>query len=440
MDALEKRCIIEFLSSQYRRAKKREKGRILDEACERLEVSRRQAKRLLKAKLSGRPRKPDERGRPSKYQDREFISALKFVWRSTCYMCSRHLKAAMPEWLPPIEVERGKFLESIHERLLSISAPTIDRILRPYKALKGKSFTRSGGFRDEIPIQENIWNIKVPGYLESDTVAHCGGSMFGEFVNSVVMVDIATTWTEARAVFGRGSGPVVNAVEDIESNLPFIVLGYDADNGGEVLNQHILRYFRDERVERGRPPVQVTRAREYRKNDNAHVEQRNNSLARRWLGYERLDFIELVPLINHYYAQIVCPLMNHFFPSFKLHDKVRVKSRTRRIYKDPVTPFTRVMNSPDVPQQRKDLLKAQHDSLNPVTLVKQERIFRKRIDDSVKKLRQGKACPVFSQATSGINPFIELNNVYIFRSKTLPLRKTNATSFSSIDSPSNIAS
>jgi len=231
MNELEKRCIIEFLRNRYSRGRKSDRGTILDEACERLGVGRRQAKRLLGRKEPGGPRKPPHRGRPSKYGDRDFIDALKLVWRTTRYMCSRHLKAAMPEWLPPIEIECGKFSENVHERLLSISAPTIDRILKPYKALKGKSFTRSGGFRDEIPIQENIWDITIPGYLESDTVAHCGGSMLGEFVNSVVMVDIATTWTEARAVFGRGSGPVVYAVEDIESNLPFIVLGYDTDNG-----------------------------------------------------------------------------------------------------------------------------------------------------------------------------------------------------------------
>ena len=188
-----------------------------------------------------------------------------------------------------------------------------------------------------------------------------------------------------------------------------------------------LRYFRNERIERNRPPVQVTRSREYKKNDNAHVEQRNNSLARRWLGYERLDFTELVPLINYYYAHIVCPLMNHFFPSFKLKDKVRIKSRVRRIYKDPVTPYTRVMSSEHVSQERKLILKAQHDSLNPVALVKEEHLLRKRIDDALKKLRKG--IQLFSiplPKPKTINPFIKLNDVHIFRvfhPQMLPLHK-----------------
>ena len=140
---------------------------------------------------------------------------------------------------------------------------------------------------------------------------------------------------------------------------------------------------------RRKRPVQVTRSREYQKNDNAHVEQRNNSLARRWLGYERIGFQELVPLLNYYYGAVVCPLMNHFYPSFKLHDKIRMKSRTRRIYKAPVTPYARVIASSYVALERKRKLRALHESLNPVTLTKEEARLRKRIDDALKRLRVG---------------------------------------------------
>jgi hypothetical protein len=292
MNQLEKRCLIEVLKSRYRRARKKEKGEIITELSERIGVGRKQSQRLLSNHDVGRPRNPLQRGRRSKYRDAEFVSALKLVWRITKYMCARHLHSAIKEWLPAIEAESGAFPDSVHDRLLSISAATIDRILRPYKVTKGKSLTRSGGFRDEIPIQESCWDIKVPGYLKADTVAHCGGSMLGEFVNTLTIVDIATIWTEARAVFGRGSTPIVHAIEDIEKALPFAIIGYDCDNGAEVFSQHVLRYFRDERIERNKPEVKVTRSREYRKNDNAHVEQRNNSVARRWLGYERLDFIK----------------------------------------------------------------------------------------------------------------------------------------------------
>jgi len=159
------------------------------------------------------------------------------------YPCGRVLRAAIPHWLPCIEEEYGFFPEDVRERLLSISAATIDRILRPWKAAKGRGFTRSGGFRDEIPIQGNIWDIQVPGYMETDTAAICGGSLLGEFVNTLTMVDIATLWTATRAVFGRGSNSVFDAIRDIEHTLPFPILGYDADNGGEVLNRHFSLTF-----------------------------------------------------------------------------------------------------------------------------------------------------------------------------------------------------
>ena len=418
MNRLEKECYIEIFHEKYRRSKKKARGEILDEVTGRLEVGRRQARRLLMRRQVGRPRNPERRGRPGKYQDREFITELRFVWKKTRYMCSRHLKASMPVWLPFIEGDGRRFGPEIRVRLLSISAPTIDRLLKPYKVLKGIPLTRSGGFREEIPIQENIWNEKRPGFLEADTVGHCGGSTMGEYLNSLTMVDIATTWTETRTVFSKASRPIVEAIEDIESVLPFEILGYDADNGTEVLNKHILNYFHEERIERNRPPVQVTRSREYRKNDNAHVEQRNNSVPRRWIGYDRMDFPQLAPLVNHYFRDIVCPLMNHFFPSFKLADKIRVKSRIRRVYKDPVTPYERVMASPFVPKERKDRLRSIHAALNPIALLKREEILRRQIDSALKELRANRA---LARQLIPPNPVTEIR---ISNAPTLPLRKS----------------
>ena len=225
--------------------------------------------------------------------------------------------------------------------------------------------------------------------MEADTAVMCGGSVMGEFVNTLTMVDIATLWTETRAVFGRGSNATFDAIRDVEHSLPFHILGYDADNGGEVLNRHLYDYFHTERLCKGLPPVHVTRAREYRKNDNAHVEQRNDTLVRKFLGYERLDFRELIPLLNYYYASVVCPLVNHFMPSFKLADKIRVKSRTRRVYAAPITPYERLMRSAHLSDTQKLRLKLEHESLNPVRLSKQEFRTRKLIDDCVRALKAG---------------------------------------------------
>lgn len=389
MERDKKSRILWVFRSRYHEGSRKVKIAVITEVCGLLGVSRRHGRRLLVEKRQGRPRKSHRCGRPKQYGDPSFTKELRWLWRTSHYMCSRHLKAAIPEWIPHVEAEKGAYEVGVKERLAKVSAATIDRILKPWKANKGKSLTRSGGFREQIPIQENVWDIEMPGYLEADTVAHCGGSTRGEYINTLTMVDIATTWVETRAVFGKGSTPIVYAIEDIERQLPFELKGYDSDNGTEVLNAHILRYFIGEREERGLPPVQVTRSREYRKNDNAHVEQKNNSVARRWLGYERLDHRELTPLVNYYFRDVVCPLINHYYPTFKLVDKIRVKSQTRRIYRDPVTPYARVMASPYVKDEIKQRLQKVHGSLNPLDLLRQEAAVRTKIDRLLKALRQG---------------------------------------------------
>lgn len=393
MEAEQKQSLITVLRWKYRAAKRAQKSEIITELCNAISVCRKHAIRLLRPNQPGRPRNPGKRGRPGKYRDVEFVTALRLIWKILRFACGRLMKEAIPVWLPFIEADRGPFPPNVRERLLAISAPTIDRVLQPYKGTKGKCFTRPGGFREEIPIQGNIWDIGIPGYIESDTVAHCGGSMHGEFINTLTIVDIATLWTEPRAVYGRGSNAVFDALKDIEAHFPVPILGYDADNGGEVLNSHILSYFRDERIQQHRPPVQVTRSREYHKNDNCHVEQRNDSVARRYLGYDRLGFVELVPLINYYYAKVLSPLVNHFMPSFKLQGKLRIKSRTRRIYGKPMTPYARIIASPHVHPELKAKLIAEHEQLNPMVLQREEARLRKLIDDALRKLKEGKPMP-----------------------------------------------
>lgn len=410
-NAAERRCILLILRERHRRANRNEKGLIISEVCEQLSVGRKQAIRLLSARDVGRPRNPGKRGRPGKYQDKPFKDALRKVWRTVRYPCGKTLKSAIPHWIGAIEEEYGTFEPGVKNRLLQVSAPTIDRILRPFKVEKGKSFTRNGGFRDEIEIQGNIWDINIPGYMETDTAVMCGGSMHGEFVNTLTMVDVATIWTETRAIFGRGSNATFDGIRDIEHHLPFDILGYDADNGGEVLNKHLFAYFYTDRLEKGRSPVHVTRSREYHKNDNAHVEQRNDTMVRKFLGYERLEFRELIPLLNFYYAEVVCPLVNHFMPSFKLHEKVRVKSRTKRVYKAPVTPYERLMASPHVPEVKKLKLKVIHDSLNPVRLSNEERRLRKLIDDTLRSLKAGRGMIRNSPHYQLWKPLLPQNNV-----------------------------
>ena len=372
-----------MLRYRYRHFSKRKKGEVLEELERRFFVDRKYLVRLLSRQKGGRPKTPSKGGRPSKYGDAAFQSALYKIWKITRFMCGRYLKIAMPDWLPAIEEKYGAFVPDVHERLLMISAATMDRHLRPQKRLHGKCFTRPGSvIRSEIPVQGSVWDISIPGYIECDTVAHCGGSMFGDFINSVTTVDIATTWTEVRGTWGRGSSGVIEQLKSIEISLPFTVLGYDADNGGEVLNKHVIKYFHDRKI-----PAIVTRSRAYNKNDNAHVEQKNNTVARRYLGYERLDCQELLILVNQYYKDILCPLLNHFYPSNKLKDKQLVDSKRKRFYDKPMTPYARVMLSTHLSVKEKETLKAIHVSLNPVELRIQEQYLRGQIDLLMKQFR-----------------------------------------------------
>lgn len=389
MNNLEKVSYISYLKSKYKRANRSKKTEILTEIQDRLSCTRKHAIRLMNTISFGRPKSPIKRGRPGKYQDKEFKQALRKVWKLSGYLCSRSLKEAIPEWLPYIE-QKHSFSEEIKTKLFDISSATIDRILKPYKATKGISHTRPNGFREEIPIQENIWDIKVPGYIEVDTVAHCGGSMGGDFINSLTAVDISSIWTEVDAVHGRGAANTFIAMKTIESELPFKIKGYDSDNGGEVLNKKIFSYFTEERILQGREIVSVTRGRPYKKNDNAHVEQRNDSIARRYLGYERLEFKELKDLISFYYRHIVCPLHNHFIPCFKLAEKIIIKGKKpKRVYKNPKTPYSRLIESGYLEEDNKKLLIDWHGKLNPLDLREQEMIVRTQIDKANRKLKSG---------------------------------------------------
>ena len=206
--------------------------------------------------------------------------------------------------------------------------------------------------------------------MEADTVAHCGKSTEGQFAFTINCVDIATSWTEQRATWGKGEQGVLEAIASIEDNLPFPLNGFDCDNGSEFLNWHLYRNF----VDRGKP-VQFTRSRPYYKNDNAHIEQKNWTNIRQYLGYQRFDNPELVPLLNNLYTSEWNDYFNFFIPSIKLIAKRRDGAKIKKQYDKPKTPYQRVMASPYVSEQTKAKLKARFESLNPFEL--QKRMFNK---------------------------------------------------------------
>jgi len=362
----EKRAYLEAIWHRYKTANRPTKRQILDEFSVICGYNRKYAIELLNKPLVGV--KKAKRGRKSKYDDKIFLEVLHRIWRASDFMCSRRLKAIIPIWLPHYEQEYKSVDDKTTSLLLSISHATLDRILKPFRTRYGKGLcgTKPGSLlRTQIPIRTDNWDITVPGFMEADTVAHCGNSLAGDFVWSLTMTDILTGWTECRAVWNKGADGVVKQICDIERNLPFELLGFDCDNGSEFLNYHLIRYFAIREL-----PVKFTRSRPYKKNDNAHVEQKNWTHPRYLLGYDRIDNPDLVEKINDLYANEFSLYQNYFCPSMKLTSKTKINSKYKRTYDDPKNPYERIVMSKKIPSNIKKGLADIRGSINPFKLKK----------------------------------------------------------------------
>jgi len=369
---------------RYHAASKQQKKLILDEFCCNCRYNRKYAIRLLNSPLEAKSiTNLSRRGRKKNYDDAIIETVLTDIWRATNLPCSKRLKHLIPLWLP--FYKKQTIAEPIKHKLLTISAATIDRIMAPSRAnfsKKGLATTKPGSIlKKHIAIKTDQWDEQQPGFLEADTVAHCGSSLAGMFVYTVNWVDIATQWTEQRAIWGKGELTVLNAIRDMENHLPFPVRGFDSDNGSEFLNWHLLRYFQQRKQ-----PAQFTRSRPYKKNDNAHIENKNWTHVRQYLGYQRFDNPELVAMLNELYRNEWNLYFNFFNNSFKLIEKNRIKSKIIKSFDVPKTPVQRMMESPFIPSETKQRLQRIKDSLDPFELQQQ---LVKKITAVVKKANQG---------------------------------------------------
>jgi hypothetical protein len=383
----------ERFRQRYLRAGKAEKSQMLSHFCELTECHRKHAVRLFRKRESGRPAKPGRRGPKSRYNFPEFIETLKVFYRVTDRMCSSLLKGAIPDWIKAVEKRRGNLSSEVKEKLLTVSARTIERLLCEHKAKfpKPKGGTKPGTIaRTEIPVRQGIWEESQPGFMECDTVSHGGTSTEGQFVWSLTMTDIATHWTELRAIWHKAAQGVVEAVKDVESALPFELLGFDCDNGGEFINRYLIKYLTQDHPRKN--VIQFTRSRPNKKNDNAHVEQRNWSHPRQVFYRERLDFYELVELMNDIYRNEFSLLRNHFYPTMKLDHKTMVLSRYRRVYGKAVTPYHRVLESDSVSAQQKEKLRLLHETLDPIDLKEKLDAKLKHFWSILKRLRSQSPC------------------------------------------------
>lgn len=365
MRGLDMNGYVQHQQVQYKRARRRiDKIKILNEFCDVTGYHRKHASRILNHHIVGLREKP--LGRKKTYEPEILLTPLKNIWLATDQMCGKRLKAALPLWLPYYGMRFGFLDEKVKVQLLRISAATIDRLL---KSLKIKYPKRLGGtkpgylLKQHIPIKTDQWNEKKPGFVEGDTVAHCGTSLLGNFVWSITVTDIYSGWTENAAMWNKGAYGAMEQIRAIEERLPFPLLGWDSDNGGEFLNYHLLRYFQQRNE-----PIQFTRSRPYHSGDNAHVEQKNWTHVRQLFGYYRLDNPQMVSLMNDLYQNECSLLHNYFYPAMKLLDKKRIQSKIKKEYETPKTPYQRLLDCEHVSTEQKEALKRTFASLDPFKL------------------------------------------------------------------------
>jgi hypothetical protein len=364
MSQITRKELLAKLRRRYGSAGLAHKHRLLDQAQDLLGYHRKSAIRALRTEPVVRgPRVLT--GRPRNYEPGLLLEWLRPIWHGTDYACGRRLAAMLPEWIPAFEAYERRMPQEVRDKLLAASARTLDRLLHPLRLQGGRrSLTRPGRLlREQIPIRGSVWEEGRAGWLEVDTVALCGGSTAGEYVWMLDGVDYATTWVEVRAMWGRGQAGTLAALQDVEASLPFPLLGLDSDNGGEFLNYHVLQWLQK------RPrPVFMTRSRPFKKDDNAHVEQKNWTHVRQCFGYERHDNPEVVELMNHLLKGAYGKLLNYFHASLKLERKVHRQGRIQRLYGPAQTPLARVLASAEVTPQIKQRLKLDKAALNPFAL------------------------------------------------------------------------
>jgi hypothetical protein len=348
------------MRERYELAEGPAKSRLLDVVCEMTGYHRKAVIRRLR-----RPPRPwrRRRGGPRVRYGPEVVAVLRAIWTAAGYPWSVRLKALLPLWLPWAR-RHMRLTDALEVQVRRSSPRQIDRCLRADKRTlrrRQDGRTKPGTLlKHQIPLKTDRWDVQEPGFTEIDLVAHSGDRADGEFLHSLNVTDIHTTWVETRAVLGKSQDRVRAALDEIRRALPFQLRGIDSDNGSEFINGQLRRYC-------GRRRIQFTRGRPYKKDDNAHIEQKNWTHVRKVLGYDRYDSEPALTAINAVYADLRL-LQNLFLPTVKLVAKERVGARVRRRYERPQTPLERVRQSTSMSKGRVAAFVALQKTLDPFVL------------------------------------------------------------------------
>ena len=365
MDLQTKQALIVSLGREYGKAPWKTKQQMITQLMQATGYRRSYASFiLLHPPIS--PRKKLKRRGKGKYE--VVASPLRKLWGISNFAAGKRLVGMVPSYVETLTRDKELFLtDKQKELLLSVSAATIERLISSERKKvfgKGKTTTKPGTLlKNQIPIHVfTRWNDRKPGFGEIDLVAHCGVTVKGEFAYTLDFIDLDTNWSECIAFLGRGENNAQKSLETIKRKLPFRLCGIDSDNGEEFINWHMYRWCKKEEIT-------FTRCREYRKNDQAHVEEKNWSVVRRYAGYKRFETQEQVILLNKLYEQLRL-YFNFFQATLKLERKERINGKVKRIYPKAKTPYQRVLEHKDIPEKNKEKLREQYETLNPAKLLR----------------------------------------------------------------------
>jgi hypothetical protein len=366
MSIASRRELLENTKTRYHEASWQDKGRILDGLIAVCGYDRKYVTRLMNT--THKFPSPQTQSLRRTIYDGHVKQALIFLWYAANQICSKRLVPFLPELLEVLERHGHLSLPGeVRERLLAISHATVDRLLQSerHKIHKSISTTRPGSlFKHQIKIRTFAdWDNVVPGFMEVDLVAHCGGNTSGTFINTLVLVDISTTWLECIPLIRRSAGDVIGGLNVATDLLPFPLLGIDTDNGSEFINHDILQYCEEHHIT-------FTRARRYKSNDQAHVEEKNGSVVRRLIGYDRFEGLEAWGALTQLY-KVMRLYVNFFQPSMKLLSKERSNAKVTKKYHPAKTPYQRILLSEHIAPETKKKLTIQYKNLDPVSLLRQ---------------------------------------------------------------------
>ena len=365
MSLKSKHELLEVVRPRYLKASKVEKQRMLDEFTYATGYHRKYAIRVLNPQVQVQNHlKRKIKGYKTIYRG-GVVQALEQIWEIYGHICSKRLQPFLPEAIKVLErCQEIELSTDIKELLLKISSASIDRCLRPIrlKSSHGLSTTKPGSLlKNLIPVRTfTTWDEQRPGFMEIDLVAHCGDSSAGQFLNTLTCTDLCTGWTDVSALLHRSQQAVSQAIHLMRQRLPFLLLGIDSDNGSEFINDLLYRYCLDEKIT-------FTRSRPYRKNDQAHVEQKNWSVVRHTVGYDRWETEQELTLLESIYDDLRL-YINFFQPSFKLIAKERIGNQTIKRYDTAKTPYQRILERKDISLEAKARLMNLYLPLNPAEL------------------------------------------------------------------------